>query len=180
MSQIFTWGGQSTGISASASVLPVNTQDWSPLGWVQTPGVDQECLWCHNSVFMVNFKESLCANMALGRGVTRNLHVFLPLLSPSSVLCFTHFRYINSVKLWPLASWLSGTSVLWLDPRTLCHDQEIMSKQRTGVNVRLTVLPCLLSHAWKPWIQIFCPVFFFFYFICCCFTHCSVMRFSFF
>ena len=33
MSQLFTWGGQSTGVSASASVLPMNTQDWSPLGW---------------------------------------------------------------------------------------------------------------------------------------------------
>ena len=33
MSQLFSWGGQSTGISASASVLPMNTQDWSPLGW---------------------------------------------------------------------------------------------------------------------------------------------------
>ena len=33
MSQLFTWGGQSIGVSASASVLPVNTQDWSPLEW---------------------------------------------------------------------------------------------------------------------------------------------------
>ena len=33
VSQLFTWGGQSIGVSASASVLPVNTQDWSPLGW---------------------------------------------------------------------------------------------------------------------------------------------------
>ena len=33
VSQLFTWGGQSTGVSASASVLPRNTQDWSPLGW---------------------------------------------------------------------------------------------------------------------------------------------------
>ena len=31
MSQPFTWGGQSIGVSASASVLPMNTQDWSPL-----------------------------------------------------------------------------------------------------------------------------------------------------
>ena len=30
MSQLFTWGGQSIGVSASASVLPVNTPDWSP------------------------------------------------------------------------------------------------------------------------------------------------------
>ena len=33
VSQLFTWSGQSIGVSASASVLPVNTQDWSPLGW---------------------------------------------------------------------------------------------------------------------------------------------------
>ena len=33
MSQLFAWDGQSTGVSASASVLPMNTQDWSPLGW---------------------------------------------------------------------------------------------------------------------------------------------------
>jgi len=33
MSQLFEWGGQSIGVSALASVLPKNTQDWSPLDW---------------------------------------------------------------------------------------------------------------------------------------------------
>ena len=33
MSQLFAWGGQSIGVSALSSVLPKNTQDWSPLGW---------------------------------------------------------------------------------------------------------------------------------------------------
>ena len=33
MSQLFASGGQSIGVSASISVLPMNTQDWSPLGW---------------------------------------------------------------------------------------------------------------------------------------------------
>ena len=33
MSQLFASGGQSIGVSASTSVLPVNTQDWSSLGW---------------------------------------------------------------------------------------------------------------------------------------------------
>ena len=33
MSQLFTLGGQSIGASASTAVLPINTQDWSPLGW---------------------------------------------------------------------------------------------------------------------------------------------------
>ena len=33
MSQLFAWGGQNIGVSALASVLPMNTQDWSPLEW---------------------------------------------------------------------------------------------------------------------------------------------------
>ena len=33
MSQLFTWGGQSIGVSASASVLPMKIQDLSPSGW---------------------------------------------------------------------------------------------------------------------------------------------------
>ena len=33
MSQLFAWGGQSIGVSALASFLPKNIQDWSPLGW---------------------------------------------------------------------------------------------------------------------------------------------------
>ena len=33
MSQLFAWGGQSIGVSASTSVLPMNTQDWSSSGW---------------------------------------------------------------------------------------------------------------------------------------------------
>ena len=33
VSQFFTWGGQSIGVSASTSVLPMNNQGWSPLGW---------------------------------------------------------------------------------------------------------------------------------------------------
>ena len=53
MNQFFACGGQSTGVSASASVLPLNTQDWSPLGWtswisVQAKGfhvVLTPCVW---------------------------------------------------------------------------------------------------------------------------------------
>ena len=33
MSQLFTWGGQNTGVLALASLLPKNTQAWSPLEW---------------------------------------------------------------------------------------------------------------------------------------------------
>ena len=45
MSQLFTWGGQSIGVSASASVLPMNTQDWSPLGWTGWIFLQSKGLW---------------------------------------------------------------------------------------------------------------------------------------
>ena len=45
MTQLFTWGGQSTGVSASASVLPINTQDWSPLGWTGWIFLQSKGLW---------------------------------------------------------------------------------------------------------------------------------------
>ena len=35
MSQFFTWGGQSIGVSASASLLAMNIQEWFPLGFIQ-------------------------------------------------------------------------------------------------------------------------------------------------
>ena len=46
MSQLFTRGGQSIGVSASASFLPMNILDWSPLGWagwisVQSKGLSR-------------------------------------------------------------------------------------------------------------------------------------------
>ena len=34
VSQHFAWGGQSIGVSALASILPMNTQDWSPSEWI--------------------------------------------------------------------------------------------------------------------------------------------------
>ena len=46
ISQLFALGSQSIGVSASASVLPMNTQDWSPLGWtgwisLHLPGISK-------------------------------------------------------------------------------------------------------------------------------------------
>ena len=52
MSQLFTWGGQSTGVSALASFLPKNTQDWSPLewtGWISLQSKGLKSLLQHHS-----------------------------------------------------------------------------------------------------------------------------------
>ena len=45
ISWFFTSGGQSFGVSASASVLPMNSQDWSPsewTGWISLPSSDSQ------------------------------------------------------------------------------------------------------------------------------------------
>ena len=56
MNQLFAWGGQSTGVSASASFLPKNSQGWSPsewIGWIslQSKGLSNYrvliCCPCH-------------------------------------------------------------------------------------------------------------------------------------
>ena len=45
VSQLFVWGGQSIGVSALASVLPMNTQDRSPLGWTGWISLQSKGLW---------------------------------------------------------------------------------------------------------------------------------------
>ena len=45
ISQFFASGGQSIGVSASASVLLMNTQDWSPSGWTGWISLQSKGLW---------------------------------------------------------------------------------------------------------------------------------------
>ena len=45
MNQLFTSGSQNNGVSASTSVLPMNTQDWSPLGWTGWISLQSKGLW---------------------------------------------------------------------------------------------------------------------------------------
>ena len=54
-SQLFTSGGQTIGVSASASVLPMNTQDWSPLGW--TGWISLHPMWLKPNNFKVLLEE---------------------------------------------------------------------------------------------------------------------------
>ena len=54
MSRLFESGGQSIGVSGSASVFPMNTQDWSPLGWtgwisLQSKALSKSLLQHHSS-----------------------------------------------------------------------------------------------------------------------------------
>ena len=69
------WGGQSIGVSPSASVLPMNTQDWSPLGYLTY-------MQSHRLVFLI-------CQMGAGKRVSGSvqLHVFLGLMLKDSRVC---------------------------------------------------------------------------------------------
>ena len=128
MSQLFVSGNQSIGVSASASVLPMNTQDWSPLGWsgwisLQSKGLSRVLyITAHHSTSQLIHRSkvmSLLFNM-----LSRFVRAFLPrskhllnswLQSPSAVIfgaqenkichCFHFFPFY--------LPWSDGTG---------CHD----------------------------------------------------------
>ena len=65
MSQFFTSGGQSIGVSASASVLPMNIQDWFPLGWTGWVSVQAKGLWRVFSNAIVQRHQFFSAQLSL-------------------------------------------------------------------------------------------------------------------
>ena len=65
MSQLFASGGQSIGVSASTSVLPMNTQDWSPLGltgWISLQSKGFSRVFSNTTVQKHQF---FCAQLSL-------------------------------------------------------------------------------------------------------------------
>ena len=65
MSQFFTWGGQSLGVSASASVLPMNIQDWFSLGWTGWISLQSKGLSRVFSNTTVQKHQFFCAQLSL-------------------------------------------------------------------------------------------------------------------
>ena len=65
MSQPFASGGQSTGVSASTSVLPMNIQDWFPLGWTGWISLPSKGLSRVFSNTTVQKHQFFCAQLSL-------------------------------------------------------------------------------------------------------------------
>ena len=64
VSQLFSWGGQSIGVSASASFLPKNTQDWSPSEWTGWISLQSKGLSRVFSNTTVQKHQFLCAQLS--------------------------------------------------------------------------------------------------------------------
>ena len=128
MSQLFAWGGQSIGVSASASVLPMNTQDWSPLGWtgwisLQSKGFSRvfsntsskaSILW-HSAFFTVQLSHPY---MTTGKTIALTKWNFVGkvmslLFNMLSMLVITFLP--RSKRL--LISWLQSPSAVILEPK---------------------------------------------------------------
>ena len=88
MSQLFATGGQSIGASASVSVLPMNIQDWLPLGWtdlislqsqgtlkslLQHHSLKASFLWC-SAFFMIQFSYPY---MTTGKTIALTTQIFM-------------------------------------------------------------------------------------------------------
>ena len=65
MSQFFASDGQSIGVSASTSVLPINIQDWFPLGWTGWISLHSKGLWKVFSNTTVQKHQFFCAKLSL-------------------------------------------------------------------------------------------------------------------
>ena len=70
MSQFFASSGQSIGVSASASVLPMNIQDWFPLGWTDWISLQSKGLWRVFSNTTVQKHQSFGASILLSNSHT--------------------------------------------------------------------------------------------------------------
>ena len=76
MSQRFAWGGQSTGVSALASFLPKNTQDWSPLeltGWISLQSKELSRVFSNTTVQKHQFFSAQLSSQS-----NSHIHTWLP------------------------------------------------------------------------------------------------------
>ena len=76
MSKLFETGGQSIGVSASAFVLPMNTQDWYPLGWTGCISLQSKGL---SRVFSNTTVQKLIVQHHLGQMIHLSKLPLLPL-----------------------------------------------------------------------------------------------------
>ena len=133
MSQLIAWGGQSIGVSASASVLPMNTQDWSPIGWIGwislSPRESQESFQHHNSKASI-FRHSAFFTVQLSH----------PYITTGKTIALTRWTFVGKVMSLPfnmlfrlvitflprskrlLISWLQSPSAVILGPRKTKSD----------------------------------------------------------
>ena len=90
MSQLFIWGGQSIGVSASASVLPVNTQDLSHSGWTGWISLQSKGLSRVFSNITVQKHQFLHAQLSL-------VQLSHPYMTTGKTIALTRWTFVGKV-----------------------------------------------------------------------------------
>ena len=131
VSQLFVSGGRSTGVSALTSVLPMNTQDWSPLGWtgwisLQSKGLSrvfsnttvQKASILRCSVFFIVQLSHPYMTTGKTIALTRWTIVGKIMSLLFSMLCRLIINFLTRSKCL-LISWLQSPSAVILEPRKI-------------------------------------------------------------
>ena len=133
MNQLFAWGGQSIGVSASASLLPMNTQDWSPLertGWISLQSKGFSRVFSNTTVQKHQFFSAQLSSQSNSHihtwlletiALTRRTFVdkvMSLLLNKLSSLVITFFPGSKCL----LISWLQSPSAVILEPPKIKSD----------------------------------------------------------
>ena len=151
MSQLFASGGQSIGVSALASVLPKNTQDWSPLGWTGWISLQSKGL-----------------SRVFSSTMVQKHQFFGPQLSLSWLVCLEYVQVLYSF------TWIKSYQL----SRLLLHLSEIVCS--TFINVGFSSVQQCLWHSriWKKKKKLACVVIVLLEFekYGLYFTHCSCAR----
>ena len=104
VSQFFTSGGQRIGVSASASVLPMNSQDWSPLGWtgwisLQSKGLSRvfsnTTVQKHQFFGAQLYSPTLTSKMTTGKTIALTRRTFVSKVISLLIFLFLFFLNIN-------------------------------------------------------------------------------------
>ena len=91
LSQLFTCGGQSIGVSASASVLPINTQDWFSLGWTGWISLQSKGL---SRVFS---NTTVQKHQLLRRSAFSTVQLAHPYMTTGKIIALTKWSFVGKV-----------------------------------------------------------------------------------
>ena len=101
MSQLFAWGGKTIGVSASASLLPMNTQDWSPLGCMLVVYLAAYNIYSDSAINSDHWFHQTITNMLERRVEVRYVSMRLQNLHWSSVLIlFLNYEWICIINIY--------------------------------------------------------------------------------
>ena len=131
MSELFTSGGQSIGVSASTSVLPMNIQDWFPLGW--TGCISLQC----TGLSRVSSSTTVQEHQFFGAQLSLIVQLSHPYMTTGKTIALTRWTFVGKVMFLLfnvlsrlvitflprskrlLLSWLQSPSAVILEPRKI-------------------------------------------------------------